>query len=61
MVENVSLLKVVQRQEHAVERAALWGILQSRVDGGHAIDVHEVTTVGNRGRTSWRAFLMIFM
>ena len=31
---------------HPVEREASWGITKSRVDGGHAIDVHQALGVG---------------
>ena len=37
--EEASLLRMDQMQELVVEREALWGIVKSRVEGGHAINV----------------------
>jgi len=50
LMEEVSLLMVVQRQEHAVERHASWGIAQSRVDGGCAINACEAAVAAGAGR-----------
>jgi hypothetical protein len=37
--------RAVGRQDHAVKRETSWGIMKLRVDGGHAIDVHEALAV----------------
>jgi hypothetical protein len=46
VVEEVSLLRAFQRREHAIEREALWGTIKSRIDGGHVIDVCQVSVAG---------------
>jgi hypothetical protein len=42
LVEEVSFLGRLPRQERAVEREASWGITKLMVDRGRAIDVIEV-------------------
>ena len=45
-MEKTSLLRMVRRNKHAVERQASWGTMQSRMDRAHAINVHEAMATG---------------
>ena len=53
-------MRTVGRQEHAVEREALWRITKLRVEAGHVIDVGEALAVevagsGDKNRKSGSA------